>query len=191
MCLDSVVDLISQYKSLGLKIEFDNREYIIPMSAIAEKYKVTEGNISIKPLSEVEFDKYAKYDAKVHGLRQLGLLKKWTALPGSYNWLAVNENGDVVGYISVREGVEKQGALMGPLFSDNLKITKKLMYTASQTMSVTKYLRMCIPAGISNAIQMVESDFGVMCDHNFPHMCSRKPKVDISKVIIIHLPGYG
>jgi len=188
--------MISKYESLGLNIEWDNREYIIPVSAIAEKYKVIKGNFSIKPLSEVGFDKYAEYDAKVYGLRRLGLLKKWTALPESFTWLVINENDDVVGCITVRKGVEKfkQYALVGPLFSDNLEIAKKLMYTASQTMSSqksAKYLWMCIPTGISNAIQMVESDFGVKCNHSFPHMCSRKPKVDISKVIAIHSPDYS
>ncbi|XP_065920355.1 holothin acyltransferase-like [Dysidea avara] len=194
-CLDSVVSLISQYGSLGLNIEWDNREYIIPLLAIAEKYKVTENieNVSTKPLSEIKFEKYAEYSAKVYGLSRSVFLKKWVALPESFTWVAVNEN-DVVGCITIREGVDKQDAIVGPLYSDNLEIAKKLIYTAAQTMSSqtsSKNLRMCIPTGGSNAIQMIESDFGVKCDHNFPRMCSKKPKVDISKVIAIHSPGYG
>ena len=194
-CLDSVDEMISRYEMLGLNIEWDNREYAIPLSAIAEKYKVTENirNVSTKLLSEVEFEKYAEYDAKVYGLCRLAFLKKWTSIPESITWVAMSENGDVVGCITVREleFADKQDAIVGPLYADNLEIAKKLMYTVSQMQKFSRNLRMLIPTGISNAIQMVESDFGVKYDCNFSRMCRRKSNVDLSKVIAIHSQGYG
>ncbi|XP_065920358.1 holothin acyltransferase-like [Dysidea avara] len=197
--LDAVTKMSSNYESMGLNIvEWDNREYIIPLSAIAVKYKMTEriGNVLTKPLSEVELDKIVEYDAMVYGIRRPVLIKKWTAVPESFTWVGVNEKGDVVGCITIREGADKQDAIVGPLFSDNLEIAKKLMYIAAQTMSSqtsSKNLRilMCVQTRESNAIQMIESDFGVKCCANFLRMCSKKSKVDISKIISIHSLGYG
>ena len=198
-CLDSVTDMMSQYESMGLNIVgWDNREYIIPLSEIAEKYKTTEsiGNVSAKPLSEVEFDKFDEYNAKVYGLRRTVFIKRWATLPESFTWVAVNNDDDVVGCITIREGADKQDAIVGPWYSDNLEIAKKLIYAAAQTMSSqtsSKNLRMlmCAPAGESNAIQTIENDFGVKCGIIFVRMCSKKPKVDVSKVIAIHSAGYN
>ncbi|XP_065919826.1 holothin acyltransferase-like [Dysidea avara] len=197
ICLDAAPNMVTKYESMGLKPEWDNREYIIPLSAIAEKYKMTENirDVSTKLLSEVEFEKFAEYDAKIYGLCQLVFIKRWSTLPNSFTWVAVNGNGDVVGYITIRESINKQDTTVGPLYADNLEIAKKLIYTASQTMSSqtssVKNLRMFIPTGGSNAIQMIESDFGIKCGPNFVRMYSKKHKVDLNKVIAINSPGYG
>ncbi|XP_065920365.1 uncharacterized protein [Dysidea avara] len=196
ICFDAAPNMVTKYESLGFKPEWDNRDYIISLSAIAEKYKMTENmrNVSIKLLSEVEFKKFAEYDAKVYGLHRLVFIKKWSTLPDSFTWVAVNGNGDVVGYITIRESINKQDTTVGPLYSDNLEIAKKLIYTAAQTMSSqtsAKNLSMLMPTGGSNAIQMIESDFGIKCGPNFVRMCSKKHGVDLSKVIAIHSPGYG
>jgi len=197
--LDGASNMTSHYESMGLNvIEWDNRDYVISLLEIVEKYKMTENirNVSTKPLSEVEFAKFSEYDAKIYGLHRLAFLKKWTTLPQSFSWVAINENGDVVGCITIREGTDKQDAIVGPLLSDNLDIAKKLIYTAAQivnTQTSSKNLRMlvCASTNGSNAIQMIESDFGVKPNFAITRMCSKKSKVDRSKVIAIHSAGYG
>ena len=197
--LDAATSMMSQYESMGLKIiEWENKEYIVSLSAVAEKYKMTEciGNVSTKPLSNIEFDKFAEYSTKVYGLHRPVYLKKWTTIPESFTWVAVNEDGDVVGCITIREGTDKQDAIIGPLYSDNLDIAKKLICTAAKTMSSqtsSKNLRIliCTTTGESNAIQMVESDFGVKPGVVFVRMCSKKSKVDTNKVIAVHSAGYS
>jgi len=192
-CLDSVTSLMPQYESMGLKIiGWDNREYTISLLAITENYKMMEsiGNISTKLLNEVEFDKFVEYNAKVYGLSRSLFLKKWTTLPESLTWVAVNENGDFVGCITIRRGVDKQDVIVSPLYSDNLEIAKKLVYTAAQkciqTSSKNLKMTICVPKDETNAIQMIESDFGVKSDGiNYVRMYSKKPKVDISKVIVV------
>jgi len=198
-CLDSVIPLMPQYESWGLKfVGWHNWEYIIPLSAIAEKYKVTEsiGNISTKLLSESNFDKYDEYITNIYGgLCRTAFIKRWSTLPESCTWVALNENSDIVGCITVRESPNKQDLIVGPMYSNNLDITKKLIYVASQAMTsqTTKNLRMltCAPPGEANTVQMIKNDFGVECNFTFVRMCSKKPTVDASRVVAIHSAGYS
>ena len=195
---DAAPNMVTKYHDhLGLNPEWDNREYIISLPAITEKYKVTENteNLSIKLLSEIEFDKFSKYDSEVYGVCRTPLIRRWSTLPDSFTWVALNEHGDVVGYITIRESISKEDTSVGPLFADNLEIAKKLIYTAAKVMSnqvsSAINLRMLIPAGGSSADKMIENDFGIKCCQNTTRMCSKKSKVDLNRVIAINSPGFG
>jgi len=195
---DAAPNMVTKYHDrLGLNPEWDNREYIISLSGITEKYRVTKypGNLSIKLLSEIEFDKFSKYDSEVYGVCRTALIRRWSTLPDSFTWVALNEHGDVVGYITIRESISKEELSVGPLYANNLEMAKKLLYTAAQAMSKlvssAKNLRMLIPAGKSNANKMIENDFGIKCGQSFIRMSSKKPKVDLNRVIAINSPSFG
>ena len=197
---DAAPNMVTKYHDhLGLNPEWDNREYIISLPAITEMYhsKMTKNteNLSIKLLSEIEFDKFSKYDSEVYGVCRTPLIRRWSTLPDSLTWVALNEHGDVVGYITIREGISEEDTSVGPLFADNLEIAKKLIYTAAEVMSsqVSSAInvRMLIPAGGSNADKMIENDFGIKCCQNTTRMCSKKSKVDLNRIIAINSPGFG
>ena len=195
---DASPNMVTKYHDhLGLNPEWANREYIISLPAITEKYKVIENteNLSIELLSEIEFDKFSKYDSEVYGVCRTPLIRRWSTLPDSFTWVALNEHGDVVGYITIRESISKEDTSVGPLYADNLEIAKKLIYTAAEAMSSqvssATNLRIFIPSGGSNADKMIENDFGIKCGQSFIRMCSKKPKVDLNKVIAINSPGFG
>ena len=83
----------------------------------------TPDGIIIKSATEVDFAKLKLYTEDVIGVKfdRPGLLEKWITLPTHTALVAVNDNGDVVGFANIRETInlKEDGYRLGPLLADN------------------------------------------------------------------------
>jgi hypothetical protein len=109
-----------------------------------------------------------EYDASIFGTSREGFTRTWISIPGSRGWVAVNERGNLVGYIAIRpviSGIDmKVGPLsLGPLYADSDVIAKLLLkamadsYIADTSIQETQVEMLCCDGGEygDHGVQMV------------------------------------
>ncbi len=122
--LDGVVDQQENYKKSGFKLAYRNVRYE------GESKKYDNLNSSIKPITEVQFEKLLDYDTKHFQTKRMEFLINWVEQPESFSASLV-ENDEIKGYGLIRKC--RKGYKFGPLFADNKDIAKDLFkYLSSQ-----------------------------------------------------------
>ena len=171
--LDSVVSKVHLYEREGFKSAWKLSLYNFYVPSIFEAYdSITVHNnacVAIKLATEVDFVKLKLYTEDVIGFKfdRPGLLEKWITLPTHTALAAVNDNGDVVGFGTIRETInlKEDGYLLAPLQADNIDIARFLLLKLAKGVDSTQNLvfRVYIPEINTEALEIVNEVKG---DHN-------------------------
>ena len=106
--LDAAAAAVSLYEREGFKRAWESLFVYFLVSSILKVYgnrKERDFGVSIKPATEVDFEKLQRYTEDVLGIAysHSEFLKKWITLPTHTAVVAVNNNGDIVGFAAIRE----------------------------------------------------------------------------------------
>ena len=130
LALDSVLDAVHLYEIHGFKRAWTNRRMEFDISyCVSQLEKFTSPiDISVQPAKQVNQDLLSAYDTTVFGAPHNIFLKALLNAPNSLSFAATDQNGDVLGFVSVRRTIrEEDGWKIGPLFADSTQIAKSLL----------------------------------------------------------------
>ena len=142
--LDGIVSKAHLYEREGFKRAWNISVDYLFVSSILEVYDnmTTPDGVIIKTATEVDFAKLKLYTEDVIGVKfdRPGLLEKWITLPTHTALVAVNDNGDVVGFATIRETINlnKDGYRLGPLLADNGDIARYLLLKLAKGVNVAQ-----------------------------------------------------
>ena len=89
-----------------------------------------DSSCNIKEVSDVDFEDIFQYDKRTFGYDRKQFLYKWLYSPASHSFVALNNEGSIVGYIVARKAVafkEKGDYVIRPLYCENINIGKDLL----------------------------------------------------------------
>ena len=147
--LDAVIDMVPKYETLGFHSVWNTSIVVLDLEKMTKNFaEVSISSLLIKPIDTNDITKVIEYDASIFGTSREGFIRAWVTIPGSKSWVAVDERGNLTGYIAVRpviSGVDiKTGPLsLGPLYADSDLIAKLLLkamaesYIADETIQET------------------------------------------------------
>ena len=157
--LDAVIDMVPKYETLGFRSVWNTSVVVLDLEKITKHFiEVSISSVLIKPIDTNDMTKVINYDASIFGTSREGFIRAWVTIPGSKGWVAVDERGNLTGYIAVRpviSGVDiKTGPLsLGPLYADSDVIAKLLLkamaesYIADETIQETRIEMLCCDGG--------------------------------------------
>ena len=137
--LDAVVDKVPIYERNGFHSVWLNQRYEFAAAQVAQALSVNKclPGVMIKPAAEVDFEKLFVYDRDVFGGPRKCFLEKLISNPTAHAWAAVNDKGEVLGYIVIQKLIETdKGSKINPLFADNGQIARSLLRLACETVAV-------------------------------------------------------
>ena len=121
--------LVSMYTELGGKPYWDAFLYHLNASSAVkalDNFK-PPNSIRIQPPSIDFFPAILQYDSIVNGFSRQAFLKEWIFAPNCHTSVALDSNGEVVGYSVVRSTLRKEeGWKIGPCYADNSLIARSL-----------------------------------------------------------------
>ena len=142
----AVVSKVHLYEREGFTSEWKLNLYNFYVSSILETYdSITPNNsasVAIKSATEFDFGKLKLYTEDVIGVKfdRPGLLEKWITLPTHTALVAVNDNGDVVGFATIRETINlnEDGYRLGPLLADTGDIARFLLLKLAKGVDIAQ-----------------------------------------------------
>ena len=171
-------DMLQRYvEKSGFQAHWSTPRYDVDLIAAAK-------SLSQLPLSDVyrvqtvdQIDKQAlfNYDASVFGYQRHKFLQTFLRGEGRHSRVAINEEGDIVGYTSARVAfIKEEGYRLGPLYADSLEIAQVLLKALFEEMlekgmSSSHSVMAEVPTGKNaEAKKLIESlDGKVMCNMTF------------------------
>lgn len=167
--LDAVSDMVPKHETLGFHSVWNTLVVVLDLKMITEKFAgVSDSAVCIKPINAIDVTKVIEYDASIFGTSREGFTRAWISIPGSRGWVAVNERGNLIGYIAIRpviRGIDmKVGPLsLGPLYADSDVIAKLLLnamaksYITDANTQETQVEMLCCDGGEygDHGLQMV------------------------------------
>ena len=132
--------MVPRYEKLGFHAVWNTYVTKLDVQNVTKKLAGHESQldgVSINPASAVDFEKVCSYDDSVFGTQRDRFVETWINMPGSLCWVAVAENGDVVGYIVVRQFINRKGKEiqlgLAPLYANNDRIAISLLKVAAKS----------------------------------------------------------
>ena len=159
--LDAVVSAAPLYEREGFKRAWQLSFYNFFVSSILEVYDnmTTPDGIIIKLATEVDFAKLKLYTEDVIGFKfdRPELLEKWITLPTHTALVAVNDNGDVVGFATIRETInfKEDGYRLAPLLADNGDIARFLIIKLAKRVDSTQKISINVPEINAESMKIV------------------------------------
>ena len=102
-------------------------------------------DVLVKPLYNVQLEKLLEYDRSVFGTDRRVFMERWISAPGSFGYVAVDGNDEIVGYAILKQAIRGAGTEIGlaiaPLYSDNPHIAKCLLKTAAERCLANQALK--------------------------------------------------
>ena len=146
--LDAVVSVSHLYEREGFKRAWKNSNYYLFVTFILQAYNnmtPPDDGIIIKSATEIDFSVLKLYVEDVIGFTfaRAGILEKWITLPTHTTLVAVNDNGDVVGFAAIREtiNVREDGYRLAPVLADNGNIARFLLLKLAKGVeSIQKFV---------------------------------------------------
>ena len=146
--LDSVVSVAPLYEREGFKRAWKGSNYYLFVTFILQAYSnmtPPDDGIIIKSATEIDFAKLKLYVEDVIGFKfaRAGILEKWITLPTHTAIVAVNDNGDVVGFATIREtiNVREDGYRLAPVLANNGNIARFLLLKLAKGVeSIQKFV---------------------------------------------------
>ena len=83
----------------------------------------------ILPVSEAHFNDILKYDTAICAFSRRRFLEKWLFSPNRYAYVAIGDEGRVVGYVVIRTTIKEGTWRIGPLFANDSLIAKHFYKT--------------------------------------------------------------
>ena len=93
-------------------------------------------SVEILPASQVDFEKMFAYSAAMLGTSQTckSLLAAWICYLQESSWVAIDDKGEVVGYLIMSETIRfpDEGYYILPLYADSVHIARSLLKVAAE-----------------------------------------------------------
>ena len=151
------------YAEFGVKPYWDTLTYCFNTSAAVkalDNFK-PPNSIRIQPPSIDLFPAIVQYDSHVNGFLRQTFLKRWIFAPNCHTSVALDNNGEVVGYSVVRSTLRKEGWKIGPCYADNLLIARSLYQDLLERVAVSDP-QAIIVVSIPSGQQFVKETEGIM-----------------------------
>ena len=137
----------------------------------------------ILPASQADFNKLFEYSADMLGTSQVckRLLAAWLAHLHKSSWVAIDNTGEVVGYLIMSETAHfpEEGYYIAPFYADSAPIARSLLKVAVSFASEDNprhNIHLDIPADNVEGVSMLVSELGANLDHDLIVM-SRKEAI--------------
>ena len=170
LALDAEESAVTLYEREGFKRAWDINFYDFSVSAALEAYlenvAIPEG-VQVKPCKDVDFQKLKLYTEDVIGFTfdRSNILESWISLPTHTSLAAVKENGDIVGFATIRESItlDETGYRLAPLLADSSYIARVLLLQLAKKVSPKQKFRLSIPAEINPDAQKIAEEVKGRC----------------------------
>ncbi len=117
-------------KSLNISSRWYGSSYNLDILKSLERLK-TNLDISyatVKRINKINIQDLYNYDRFVFGYNRKNFLEMWLNTPGSHSRVAIDKEGFIIGYITVRIAlIQDEGYKIGPLFAKNIEVAKLLL----------------------------------------------------------------
>ena len=185
--LNGVLELVPLYETYGFKRAWTNRRMEFDISYCVSQLEsfTSPIDISVQPAKQVNQDLLSAYDTTVFGAPHDVFLKALLNAPNSLSFAATDQNGDVLGFVSVRRTIrENDGWKIGPLFADSTQIAKSLLKhvfgEVAKNLQKRKVVTMDVPYNLNpeaNAVaKELNGTFVVDCIRMFTKEIPAFPK---------------
>ena len=135
--LDGIAHISHLYERRGFRKAWTNSRYQIDASKVLAVGAPSQPALTIKSVSEIDFDKLAKYDATMFGYPRHTFVKNWIAAPYR-GFAAVDGSGELLGYAVIRKTArDGEGYRIGPLFANEQNTAHALLHSCAEAASTT------------------------------------------------------
>ena len=126
---DAEEHIVQMYATAGARPHWEAKlHYLTASTAMKalEDFKPPQNNRIQRPNFDL-FPAIVQYDSVVNGFSRQALLKEWIFAPNCHTSVALDSNGEVVGYSVVRSTLRKEeGWKIGPCYAENSLIARSL-----------------------------------------------------------------
>lgn len=107
----------------------------IPIGFVETNNLMSDKTVQIVDVKDIDIEQVLSYDFDIQGKRvkRDGMVKSLLRAGNSYNKVALNEFGQVVGYCNIRTAFSNQLS-MGPLYANNSSIAETLVKTVLESI---------------------------------------------------------
>ena len=136
--LEALSHMIKKYEMLGFRAVWETLLAFLNFDKILRNLAGSDIPLgySVKPIRDIDREKVILYDSSVFGTSRRVMMDRWLSIPGSMSWAALNNNGEVAGFIVARPTIISKGTefalTIDPFFADNYEIAKVLLKRAAK-----------------------------------------------------------
>lgn len=125
-----------KFEKYGLKPSWTDYMFVFDTKEICSLPILMEhSNYTITPYRMVYVNRILAYDTSAFGYARKSLTEKMLSIPECEGWVALDGDGGVVGYCSVRESVVENHWVLGPWYANNDIIARLLLVKAANFIS--------------------------------------------------------
>ena len=146
--LSAVLAQVAIYTKCGFKTNWKEFTYSFDIQNFAGFPVSTETSINIIHFKDADFSSLLKYDTSAFCYSRESYLRKVLEVPDSEGWVAVNKEGNIVGYVVAKFTLEVYGWFLLPLIADDASIADSLLVNVSKFLcdQPVKRFTMTIPS---------------------------------------------
>ena len=136
--LYALLHLEKMYERSGFRSHFHAARYDfhLPTTIACFPEILEKISVEVKAIEDVELENIFRYDTHVFGFERSAFLSRLLRAEGTLGYVAVNNDGLTVGYISARPTfLQEEGYLIGPLFADSKAIAERLLKALFEKLS--------------------------------------------------------
>ena len=127
--------------------------------SLSNSYSIPE--VTILERNQVNFDKLVEYDLKIHTCERRGFLEKWLPPERTNIFVAVNETGNIVGYVGFWRTLT--GHRMMPMFADSQEVARMLWIVGISHVPRDSQVEIAVPKENKQAVDLI-NEFLVIPD---------------------------
>ena len=91
----------------------------------------------VQTVDQIDMQALFNYDTAVFGYQRQKFLQTFLCVEGCHTRVAINEEGDIVGYASAMTAfIKEEGYRLGPLYADSMEIAQVLLKALFEEMIV-------------------------------------------------------
>ena len=144
--MDAVTHLVPKYETYGFRSVWNTIVVELDLEKVTANFAPISSppGIAVTSLDAIDVAKVIEYDTSVFGTSRGQFLQAWIIIPGSCGWGAMDETGNLVGFIAVHRVISganmKVGPLnqIGPFYADNDAVAKLLLKAAAENCRKVK-----------------------------------------------------
>ena len=184
--LYALLHLEKMYERSGFRSHFHAARYDfhLPTTIACFPEILEKISVEVKAIEDVELENIFRYDTHVFGFERSAFLSRLLRAEGTLGYVAVNNDGLTVGYISARPTfLQEEGYLIGPLFADSKAIAERLLKALFEKLSHEEKAAplVCTDASTKQGMELGEElqgkkvfDLVYMVTKGLPNTCLEK-----------------
>lgn len=144
----ATIHMAPKFKKYGFKHVWT--DYMFVFDAKETSSLPVPANFTVISYKTVDFCQLLSYDTSVFGYARKPFLEKMLALPEFEGWVALDEDGEIIGCCGVRESVVEKYWILGPWYANNAIVAQLLLVKAAEFISSVPEDRLvCVVPGIN------------------------------------------